>query len=310
MRHATLRQLRIFEAVARLGNYSRAAEEIHITQPAVSVQMRQLEALVGLPLIELVGKNLTLTAAGREVLEYSRRILEEQRDAEKAIAAIRGVDAGELAIAVVSTAKYFAPRVLMEFWRAYPGLQLKLSIQNRDLTLRALSNNDVDLAIMGRPPEKMAAVAEKFAPHPHVIIAPANHHLAKRKSIQLKEIVNEPFLVRERGSGTRLLTDRLFARHGLQLNPRMEIASNETIKQAVIAGMGLSLLSAHTLGLEGRMRRLIALNVQGLPLVRNWHVIYRKGKRLTPAATALRDMLLKRGARLIEEALADTGSQD
>ncbi len=310
MRHATLRQLRIFEAVARLGSYSRAAEEVHITQPAVSVQMRQLEALVGLPLIELVGKALTLTAAGREVLEYSRRILEEQRDAEKAIAAIRGVDAGELAIAVVSTAKYFAPRVLMEFWHAYPGLQLKLNIQNRDLTLRALSNNDVDLAIMGRPPEKMAAVAEKFAPHPHVIIAPANHHLAKRKSIRLEEIVNEPFLVRELGSGTRLLTDRLFANHGLQLNPRMEIASNETIKQAVIAGMGLSLLSAHTLGLEGRMRRLIVLNVKGLPLVRNWHVIYRKGKRLTPAAVALRDMLLKRGAKLIEEALADTGSQD
>ncbi|MGH8369822.1 MAG: LysR substrate-binding domain-containing protein [Gammaproteobacteria bacterium] len=310
MRHATLRQLRIFEALARLGNYSRAAEEIHVTQPAVSVQMRQLEALVGLPLMEQVGKNLTLTAAGREVLAYSRRILEEQNQAEKAIAAMRGLEAGELSIAVVSTAKYFAPRLLMEFWHAYPGLQLKLNIQNRDLTLRSMSNNEVDLAIMGRPPEKMAVVAEKFAPHPHVIIAPAGHHLAARKRIQLEEIVNEPFLVRERGSGTRLLTDKLFAGHGLKLEPRMEIASNETIKQAVIAGMGLSLLSAHTLGLEGRVGRLIALHVEGLPLVRSWHVIHRKGKHLTPAANALREMLLKRGAKLIETALADSGSHD
>lgn len=310
MRHATLRQLRIFETLARLGNYSRAAEEIHITQPAVSAQMRQLEALVGLPLIEQVGKSLTLTAAGREVLSYSRRILEEQNEAEKAIAAMRGLEAGELSIAVVSTAKYFAPRLLMEFWRAYPGLQLKLNIQNRDLTLRSMSNNEVDLAIMGRPPEKMAVVAEKFAPHPHVIIAPADHHLAARKRIRLEEIVNEPFLVRERGSGTRLLTDKLFAGHGLKLEPRMEIASNETIKQAVIAGMGLSLLSAHTLGLEGRVGRLIALHVEGLPLVRSWHVIHRTGKHLTPAANALREMLLKRGARLIETALADAGSHD
>ena len=310
MRHATLRQLRIFEAVARLGSYSRAAEEIHITQPAVSAQMRQLEEMVGLPLIEQVGKILTLTAAGREILEYSRRMLEEQREAEKAIAAMRGVESGELSIAVVSTAKYFAPQVLMEFWRAYPGLQLKLSIQNRDLTLRSLSNNEVDLAIMGRPPEQMEAVAEKFAPHPHVIIAPADHHLAARKQIRLEDVANEPFLVREPGSGTRQLTDKLFARHELKLEPRMEIASNETIKQAVIAGMGLSLLSAHTLGLEGRVGRLVVLNVKGLPLVRGWHVIHRKGKRLTPAAVALREMLLSRGAKLIEDALADTGAHE
>ena len=310
MRHATLRQLRIFESVARLGSYSRAAVEVHITQPAVSAQMRQLEALVGLPLIEQVGKTLELTAAGREVLQYSRRMLQEQHDAEKAVAAIRGVEAGELSIAVVSTAKYFAPRVLMEFWRAYPGLQLKLNIQNRDLTLRTIAANEVDLAIMGRPPEKTATVAEKFAPHPHVIIAPADHPLAARRQIELEDIANEPFLVREPGSGTRLLTDKLFRRHGLKLEPRMEIASNETIKQAVIAGMGLSLLSAHTLGLEGRIGRLVALNVKGLPLVRSWHVIHRKGKRLTPAAAALREMLLSRGAKLIEAALADTGSHD
>ncbi len=297
MRRVTLRQLHVFEAVARHLSFSRAAAELHLTQPAVSMQVKSLEAEAGLPLVEQIGKKIHLTEAGRELQARAHAIDHELGAAEEALGAMRGLTQGQLTIGLVSTAKYFAPELLGRFLKAHPGVAVKLAVDNREAMIGLLAGNEVDLAVMGRPPQNMATVAEGFAPHPHVIIAPPDHPLAGQRRIPLERLAEETFAIREPGSGTRGLLERLFAEHKLPLKVSMEMASNETIKQAVIAGMGISLLSLHTVGLELATRRLVILDVAGLPIVRKWHVVHLAQKRLSPVAQALKAFLLAEGGR-------------
>jgi len=303
MLHLTLRQLRIFESVAKHLSFSRAADELHLTQPAVSMQIKQLEDSVGLPLFEQIGKKIFLTEAGQEMFHHSRIIGQQLRDAEDALMMLKGASSGRLSIAVLSTAKYFAPTLLASFCRRYPGVQLKLAVSNRETLLRELTDNAVDLAIMGRPPEGLPTVAEAFARNPHVIVAPADHPLAKARKIPIERLARETFLVREPGSGTRFLLERLFSEHKLPLNAGMEMSSNETIKQAVMAGMGISLLSMYTVLVELKLGRLVVLNVAGLPIVREWCVVHRERKRLSPVAVAFKEYMLREGAEMMKHEL-------
>jgi len=301
LRHATLRQLQVFESVARQLSFSRAAAELHLTQPAVSMQVKLLEEQAGMPLFERIGKKVFLTEAGAELHLHSRVIAQQLRDADEALAARKGLSQGRLVITMVSTAKYLVPPLLARFLKQYPGVTVKLSANNREVVLQQLADNEVDLAIMGRTPEGMDAIAEPFARHPHVIIAAPGHPLAKKRRIPLARLAEETFLIREPGSGTRGLLERLFAKHRLPLNVSMEMASNETIKQAVQAGMGISLLSLHTIELELTTRRLVVLDVQGLPIVRDWYVVHLTAKRLSPAAQAFRAFLLSTAGKLVPE---------
>jgi len=299
LRHATLRQLQVFEAVAHQLSFSRAAAELHLTQPAVSMQVKLIEEHAGLPLFERLGKKIFLTEAGAELHRHSRVISQQLRDADEALAARKGLSQGRLVITMVSTAKYFVPPLLARFLKQHTGVTVKLFANNREVVLRQLADNEVDLAIMGRTPEGMEAVVEPFARHPHVIIAAPGHPLAKKRRIPLARLARETFLIREPGSGTRGLLERLFAEHRLPLNVSMEMASNETIKQAVQANMGISLLSLHTIELELKTRRLVVLDVQGLPIVRDWHVVHLAAKRLSPVAQAFRTFLLSDAGNLI-----------
>ena len=299
LRHVTLRQLRVFEAVARNLSFARAAEELHLTQPAVSMQVKILEEQAGLPLFERLGKKIFLTEAGAEFHQHSRAISQRLRDAEEALAARKGLSQGRLVITMVSTAKYIAPPLLARFLKKHPGVTVKLSANNREIVLKQLADNEVDFAIMGRPPQRMEAVAEPFARHPHVIIAAPDHPLAGKRRIALARLAKETFLIREPGSGTRGLLERLFSEHRLPLNVSMEMASNETIKQAVQAGMGISFLSLHTIGLELKTRRLAVLHVQGLPIVRDWYVVHLATKRLSPVAQAFKAFLLAEARALM-----------
>lgn len=304
MRHLTLKQLRIFEAAARHLHFGRAAREMNLTQPAVSIQLKQLESLVGLPLFEQVGRRMHLTRAGEELLRHARVVLQQLREAQTAIETIKGIGGGELHIAVTSTAKYFAPKVLAEFRRLHPEVRVRLAVSNREAVVRELTENTADLALMGRAPGGLNTFAKPFAHHPLAIIAAPEHPFADRRRVSLGQLAAETFLIRERGSGTRTAMERFFASQGFVPIDTLEMSSNETIKQAVMAGMGISFLSLHTVGLEVATERLVVLRVAGTPVMREWYVVHRERKRLSPAALAFKDFLLERGAALIERALA------
>ena len=303
MRSATLRQLRTFTEVARRLSFTAAAKSLHLTQPAVSMQVRQLEQAAGLPLLEQVGRRVHLTDAGRELLRYAAGISDLLREAEDAMKALQGVGGGELSIAVTSTAKYFAPRLLAEFRRSHPEARLRLAVSNREAVVRELTDNTVDLAVMGRPPRGLDTEAAPFAKHPIGIIAAPDHPLVGRKRLPLERLASETFIIRERGSGTRAAMEHVFAERGFKAGETLEMSSNETIKQAVMAGMGIAFLSMHTIGLELRAGRLALLAVSGLPVMREWYVIHRRGKRLSPAAQAFKAFLLEQGAGLIARAI-------
>ena len=299
MKNITLRQLKVFEAVARSLSFSRAAEELHLTQPAVSMQVKSLEEEAGLPLTEQIGKKIFLTDAGVELARHARLIAQQLRDASEAMAALSGVRGGRLSIGVVSTAKYFAPRLLTVFRARHPGIDLRLGVHNREEIVRQLAGNEIDLAIMGRPPQEIETVADVFAEHPLVIIAAPDHPLAKRRKIAAAELGGEVFLIREPGSGTRSAMERYFAEQGVALDNTFEMSSNETIKQAVMAGMGLSFISEHAIGLELAVGCLVRLRVAGTPVLRQWHLVRRAEKKLLPLAEAFIAFLRKEGARLI-----------
>jgi DNA-binding transcriptional LysR family regulator len=301
MKHVTLRQLKVFEAVARHLSFSRAAEELHLTQPAVSMQVKQLEEQAGLPLTEMVGKKVFLTAAGDEVARHARRIAQQLREAGEALDAIKGVRGGRLSIGVISTAKYFAPRLLAEFRRRKPGIELNLRVHNRETIVRQLADNEIDLAIMGQPPQEFTTVAEAFADHPLVIVAPPDHPLANRQEVAPGLLNEETFLIREPGSGTRATMERYFADVGITPRQVTEMVGNETIKQAVMAGLGLAFISAHTVSLECEVGRLVKLPVTGTPIVRRWFVVHRAEKELLPVAETFKDFLLTEAPGLMAD---------
>jgi DNA-binding transcriptional LysR family regulator len=303
MRNVTLRQLEVFVAVARRRSFTAAAKELHVSQPAVSMQVRDLESDCGVPLFERVGRGIRLTDAGEELARCAEKVSEALQETQERLDALRGLKTGMLKLGAVSTAKYFTPSLLAAFQREYPGVTIRFSVGNREEMTRNLADSESDLVIMGRPPRELDTVAEAFAAHPLVIIAAPSHPLAARRDIPIRDLARENFLIREQGSGTRAAMERLFKDRGAHYQASMEVSSNETIKQAVIAGMGISLLSAHTVGLELNAGRLVVLDVQGLPILREWFVIHLKRKRLSPIATAFRSLLLESGSRIIATAL-------
>ncbi|MCE3271885.1 MAG: LysR family transcriptional regulator [Ramlibacter sp.] len=303
MRNATLRQLKVFEAVARHRSFSRAAEELHLTQPAVSTQVRKLEDHAGLPLFEQLGKKIHLTPAGAQMLQSSREIIQKFKEAEEAMAQYKGVSGGQLNVSVISAGDYFFPRLLVEFAQRHPGVTLNFGVCNREELLAQLDANQTDLAVMVRPPLDADMVAEPFAPHPYVIVAAPTHPLAGKKRIPAARVVKEPFVVREKGSDTWNSMQEAFGERIGDVNVGMEIKSTETIKQAVMAGMGVSFLSAHTISRELQARSMVVLDVVGFPLMLNWYVVHRHTKRLPPVAQAFKAFLLADGASLVEQAL-------
>lgn len=299
MLHLTLRQLKVFESVARHLSYSRAADELHLTQPAVSMQTKQLEDNIGLPLLEQLGKRIYLTEAGRELYQYSRSIAQQLSDMEVALDELKGMERGKLNISVVTTANYFAPHLLAKFCQRYRGVTVSLNVSNREAVLKQLADNLIDLAIMGQPPENLDIDSESFMENPLVVVAPSDHPLCKERFIPVKRLAREIFLVREPGSGTRSAMERFFAAHKIAINKGMETDTTEAIKQAVQAGMGLGIMSLHTVELELETNRLKILNVQGFPIVRYWYVVNRKNKRLSSVANAFREFLLKEAEKLM-----------
>jgi DNA-binding transcriptional LysR family regulator len=295
LRDATLRQLHVFAAVAKHLSFTRAAEELRLTQPAISMQVQALERIAGLPLLDRVGRRVALTEAGAELLGHVQVVLRALGDAEDAFAALRGLEAGRIAIAAVSTAKYFAPKLLALFPRRHPEVELKLAVNNREAVVQLVMENEVDLALMGTPPRHLETSAFPFARHPLVVIAAPDHPLALARRVPVKALAAESFLVREPGSGTRAAMERFFAEHRVRPASTTEISSNETIKQAVMAGMGLGFISQHAIGLELAAGPLTLLHVEGLPVVRDWNVVHRTEKRLSPAALAFKRFVLKEG---------------
>ncbi len=302
--NVTFRQLRVFEAVARHLSYTQAAHELHLSQPAVSMQIRQLEENVGLPLFEQIGKKIYLTEAGHEMYRYSRSIAEQLEEAEEVIQQLKGVHRGHLDIAVASTANYFATRLLAAFARRYPGTTFSLDVTNRASLLRQLEDNSRDLVIMGKPPADMPLVAESFMDNPLVVVAPPDHPLAREPNIPFERLARETFVVREAGSGTFIAMERFFEEHGIDLATGMELTSNEAIKQAVEAGLGLGIVSIHTLELELEAGRLVVLDVEHFPILRHWYVVHREGKRLSPVAQAFRDFVLGEAAGFVSAGAA------
>lgn len=288
----TLRQLKIFDAVARHLSFTRASKELHLTQPAVSMQIKQLEEAVGLPLFEQVGKKVYLTDAGEEMQRYSSAVLATLAEADQVFDEMRGLGRGRLRIAVASTANYFVPQLLASFCQRYPGVQVSLDVTNRKRLLEALSDNETDLVIMGKPPDSMELVSESFMDNPLVAIAPPSHPLAQEKDIPLERLQEETFLVREKGSGTRSATERFFVEHGVSLSSTMEMSSSESIKQGVEAGLGFGLLSLHTLEMELALKRLVVLDVRELPILRKWYIMHRSGKRLSGVAKSFKEFVL------------------
>lgn len=302
MLHLTFRQLSVFEAVARNLSFSRAAQELHLSQPAVSMQIKQLEENVGISLFEQLGKKIFLTEAGRELYHYSRVIAQQLNEVEAVLSELKGLKRGKLKISVASTANYFAPQLLATFSQRLPTITVSLDVTNRQALLLQLANNEMDMAIMGQPPDGLDLVAESFMDNPLVVIAPVNHPLVRKKFIPLERMQEETFLIREEGSGTRIAMERYFEAHGVRINTGMEMSSTEAIKQAVQAGLGLGVVSLNTVELELEAKRLKVLDVEGLPIRRHWYIVHRKDKRLSASALAFKNFLLDEAAALMGEA--------
>jgi DNA-binding transcriptional LysR family regulator len=292
MRRLTLRQFRVFEAVARHLSFSRAAEELHLSQPAVSMQVRGIEAILGMPLTEQIGRKIYLTDAGREVLHASQAITARLDDLQHNLAQLTSIASGSLKLAVTATVNAVTTGILVRFRGHYPGVAVHLDVSNRAAVLDLLANNRIDLAIMGQVPEGLDLAATRFMDNPLVVIAPPGHPLARRRRVTLEQVAAEPFLVREAGSGTRGAMERFFAGRGLEIQSSMEMSSNEAIRQAVQAGLGLGLLSLQTLEMELALKRLAVLKVEGFPIMRHWYVVHRADKRLSPVTQAFKQFVL------------------
>lgn len=292
----TFRQLRVFVEVAQQGSVTRAAEALHLTPPAVSMQIKEIESQVGLLLFDREGRRLSLSTAGEYFLVHARRLLAALADADNAMARFKRLERGRLTIGMVSTAKYFVPQLLARFAEDHQGVELKLNVsQNREQLVALLQAGDVDLAVMGRPPKEVATRSEAFAAHPMVFVGPPGHPLLRLGRPPVAALATYPFIVREQGSGTRNAMQQFFAEHRFMPSITMEISSNETIKQAVAAGMGLSFLSLHTIGLEVRSGLLKVLDIDGTPVMRTWNIVHLQSRTLSPLAEAFRYFLIEHG---------------
>lgn len=303
MIHATLQQLRLFEAVARHKSFTRAAEEIHLSQPAVSIQVKRLEENVGLALFEQVGKRITLTEAGRELYAASKDVLGRLSELDSAIDSLSGEVAGTLRVTAVTSAKYFLPHLLGAFLRRYPDVEPKLKVVNRQAMLERIADNEDDLYVMGHVPNELDVEEFPFLENIISVVASPEHPLADKRKIALKQMANERFLVRESGSGNRKVVGEFFKQQGIEINPYMELGSAEAIKQGVMAGLGISALSLHNLRLEVAANQIVVLKVDGFPLRRRWNVVHRKGKSLSHAAQSFIEFLQAEGQHLVNEAM-------
>jgi DNA-binding transcriptional LysR family regulator len=301
IRRITLRQLKVFDTVARLSGFSRAAKELHLAQPTVSLQVRQLADAIGMPLYEQIGKKIHITEAGALVRAAAENVTGAFERLEMQLAELKGLKTGRLKVAVVTTAKYFIPRLLGPFTRHYPGIDIAMDVGNRSEIVARLSRNEDDLYIMGVPPAGMDIERHSFVENPIVAVAPCDHPLVGHGRVKLARLAQEPFLLREQGSGTRMAAERFLKLHGVKLNVRMELGSNEAIKQAVAGGLGLSLLSLHALKSELARKELVLLDVETLPIRRSWYIVYRKGKELSIVARTFFDFLKEEGVRLERE---------
>lgn len=302
MKNVTFRQLRVFVEVARKLSFVRAAEALHLTPPAVTMQVKELESHVGLPLFERQGKQVSLTTAGEYFLVYAKRLIGTLKDADDAMARFKGLQTGVLSIGLVSTAKYFVPHLLARFREEHPGIDVQLQVSaNRAQLVAMLHANEVDLAVMGRPPRELATRTESFAAHPLVFICPPGHPLLRVERPTVEALAPYPFLVREPDSGTRHAMDGFFSEHRFEPRIAMEMTSNETIKQAVMAGIGISFVSLHTIGLEVRSGVLQVLQVHGTPVMRTWNVVHLLSKVLSPSAEAFRYFILEQGEAYLVE---------
>jgi len=302
MKNATFRQLRVFNEVARHLSFTKAAQALHLTPPAVTMQVKELEGHVGMPLFERSRRQVALTTAGEYMLVYARRMLATLKDAEDTAARLQRLEVGTLIIGMVSTAKYFLPRLLAQFRREHEGIDIRLAVGNREQLLKMLQASEVDIAIMGRPPKELATRAEPFAAHPHVFVAPVDHPLTRIGHPSVESLRPYAFIVREEGSGTRAAMEKFLSAARLEPRLSMEMSSNETIKQAVMAGMGLSFLSLHTLGLELDNGLIAIVDVEGTPVVRAWNCVHNLSKLLSPAAEAFRYFVLEHGERYLADA--------
>jgi DNA-binding transcriptional LysR family regulator len=295
MRGATLRQLRAFSAVAHQHSFARAARHLHLTPSAVSLQIKELEQRVGLPLFGRSGRDSRLTAAGEVLLSDVDRALSALDEVFSKVDLLNGGETGVVSVGMVSNAKYFMPRFLARFHAVHPGIQLRVCVSNREQLLRQLANNEVDFAVMGQPPDDMDVNSEALAPQPLGILAAPEHGLADSRLIPAAALADCDFIVREPGSGTRAAMDRFF--NQAQISPPlvMELPCNESIKQAVIANMGLAFLSLHTAALELKGKSLVVLDVVGLPLIRCWHVVSLRPRPMSDAAESLRGFISEFG---------------
>lgn len=303
IRHVTLRQLQIFEAVVRLGGYTRAAEALHLTQPTVSMQIKKLSEAIGHPLLEQIGRHIQPTAAGRDVYSATQDILSRLVMLGDSASEIDGIIKGELRIAVITTAKYFMPHLLGPFISQHPQVKPRLTVTNRDEVLARLKSNEDDLLIMGQVPQEFEVQAYPFINNELEVVAPPNHPLADELSITLEQLSHERFLVREKGSGTRQAVDRLFADQDIKITPYMELGSSEAIKQGVMAGLGISVLSRHNLRLELAGKHIAILKVNGFPLVRRWYAVHLKNKQLTRVTQTFLDFILNESDHILNDAL-------
>lgn len=288
----TLDQLQVFEAAARHCSFTRAAEELFVTQPTVSMQVKHLAQAIGLPLFEQVGKRIYLTEAGKEVLHSCREIFQCLDRLETTIVDLKGMKQGKLRLAAVTTTKYFIPKLLKPFCKLYPGVKVALEFTNHEALLTRLNENLDDLYILSCPPNREDIEAKPFLDNPLVAIAPANHPFAKQHKLCLKNFAEEPLIVREEGSGTRKLVRQFFEQRGISPRINLELGSNEAIQQAVIDGLGLSVLSMHTLNCAEVRKQLAILDVDGFPIHRQWHVIFPKKKQLSITASTFLEYLL------------------
>lgn len=286
LKHGTLTQLSVFEAVARLGNFTRAAEQLHMAQPTASVQIKKLTETIGLPLFEQVGNHVHVTETGRELQTACRQIFQTLNNIEDRLSSIRGLESGRLQLAVSTTGKYFAPRMLAAFVQEHPGIDVCLEIHNRQTLLERLAADIDDLYLFADPPGNVEVVVQQILPNPMVVFARSDHALAKQQRIPFERLAQEPFLMREHGSGTRAAAEEIYARHGLQPRVKMELSTNEAITQAILAGLGVSIMSRYTLGLDVEQDHLVTLDVEGFPLERYWYFVYPLGKELPIAAQA------------------------